>query len=135
MARHKSPFRISAVIIRDGKLLFICRKRNEKEYFILVGGTPEANETHEQTLVRETKEEANLNVKPVKKLGEVYNDFDERTHFLYLAQIISGELRLGGSELDRQTEKNQYILEWHSIDKIADMRIYPEAVKEIIKKL
>ncbi len=135
MLRHKSPFRVSAVIIKDGKMLLIHRKKNGNDYFINIGGTPEKGESHVQTLVREVKEEARIDVRIVRKLDEAYNNHDERTHIFFLAEIISGEPKLGGPELERQTEANQYLLEWCPVADAERIRLFPEAAKEIMKNL
>lgn len=52
---------IVAVIIKDGLILAISR-RNDKTKFGFVGGKVDANETLEQALIRETKEECGITI-------------------------------------------------------------------------
>jgi len=54
--------KIGAIILNDGKLLVVRKK--DVEIYIMPGGGIEENETHEQCLAIELKEE--LNAKPTK---------------------------------------------------------------------
>lgn len=51
-----------AIIIKDGKILLMHRNKYGSQYYTLVGGRIDTNETPEQALVREVKEETGLNV-------------------------------------------------------------------------
>lgn len=51
-----------AIIIENDKLLVMHRNKHGKEYFTLVGGQLRADESPEQALVREVKEETGLDV-------------------------------------------------------------------------
>ena len=66
-----------AVIICDGKVLTMFRRLKNKdgsikEYYVLPGGGIEENETMEQTVVRELKEEMNLDIKIIEYLGKEF---------------------------------------------------------------
>lgn len=50
----------NAIIVQDRKLLAV--REIGKDFFIAPGGTVEAGETHQLTLIRELKEELNINV-------------------------------------------------------------------------
>jgi len=91
-------------------------------------------ELPEQTLLREVKEEAGVDVKITRKLGELYNEFDHRTHIFYLTEIIGGVIKLGGPEANRQTKRNKYMLEWHPLKEIGRLTLYPKGGQEIIKE-
>jgi len=51
-----------AIIIKEEQLLVVHRRKYGSEYFTLVGGFVNENESIEQALVREVKEETGLNV-------------------------------------------------------------------------
>lgn len=51
-----------AIIIENGKMLVMYRNKYGSEYFTLVGGRANKDETMEQALVREIKEETGLDV-------------------------------------------------------------------------
>ncbi len=110
------------------------RIQEGREYYILPGGSMEDGETSEQTLVREIREEASVDVQITEKLGEVYNDWpnDQRTHRLYLCHITAGTVTLGGEELGRMTDRNRYILEWHPVKDLSALTLYPEGIRKIL---
>lgn len=51
-----------AIIIEDGKLLVMHRNKSGSQYYTLVGGRVDDDETPEQAVVREVKEETGLDV-------------------------------------------------------------------------
>ncbi|HIG93506.1 TPA: NUDIX hydrolase [Candidatus Woesearchaeota archaeon] len=92
----------ASVIIEDGKLLLIWKKKHK--HYEFPGGKAEPGETLEQTALRETKEEIGCDVTIVRYIG--WKDFsidgrDFRSH-KYLAQILSGQIpRIREPELFR----------------------------------
>lgn len=88
---------VDGLIIREGKILLV--KRNHEPYFgfwAIPGGYVELNETCEEAVVREVKEETNLKTK-IKNLIGVYSGPSRSPHHTitaaYLLEIISGEVR------------------------------------------
>ena len=69
-----------AIIIEDGKLLAMFRRKIKKdgsikEYYVIPGGGLEEGETLEENVIRELKEEFNVDIEIVKFLGtEEYDD-------------------------------------------------------------
>jgi len=93
------PFACDAILIEDGKLLLIRRAAEPfKGQWALPGGMIGADETAEDCLKREMKEETALEVEPVQFVG-LYSDpkRDPRTTIsaAYLVKRISGELGAG----------------------------------------
>ena len=121
--------RVSAIIIQDRKILLIHRFRDGEEYYVFPGGAVEKEETPEQAVIREIKEETSLDAEIDKKLWEHENEYDKRTHVCYLITDFSGDLKLGGPEAEINSEENRYILEWHKISEIKDLPLYPENTK------
>ncbi|MBI5051525.1 NUDIX hydrolase [Candidatus Micrarchaeota archaeon] len=92
-------FACDAVIIKDEKVVLIKRAAEPfKGEWALPGGRIEDNETAEACLVREAKEETNLDVRPLKLVG-IYSDpkRDPRGVLAaaYLCELIGGGLRGG----------------------------------------
>ena len=122
------------IILKKRKILLIHRFKENKEYFVLPGGSVENNETPEQAVIREVKEETNLDI----NLGECLWEFEEniegklRYGYYFLAKSFKGEPTLGGPEVERQTETNKYIFEWIPLEKIDALLIYPFGLKERI---
>ena len=99
------------IIIEDEKVyLMFRRKRNNdgtfKEYYVIPGGGIEENETLEENLIREMKEEFSIDVKIEGYLGK--DEGEESIANFYSCSIISGIPTLGGEELEKCTENNYY---------------------------
>ena len=121
-----------AIIITDNKVLVMFRRKRKetgeiREYYVTPGGGVEENETLEETVIRELKEEFSVDVKIIGYLGK---DEDDKTinHFFH-CEIINGTPKLGGEELDRMNEDNYYevrevpIEDIDSIDLVAKDKI------------
>jgi ADP-ribose pyrophosphatase YjhB (NUDIX family) len=99
---------VSAVIVRDGRVLIVRRARAPaKQVYTLPGGGVEAGETLPEAVRREIKEETGLEIEPVALAGHrefIARDDDKRVsrHFVILSfasRWISGEPVLN-DELD-----------------------------------
>ena len=122
--------RSAVIIIDEDKILLLRRIKKGKEYYAVPGGTIEEGEKPEETAVREIKEETNLDI----ELGEVFckvNDFWHNGVY-FLAKKFSGELKLGGPELQRINRDNQYYLEWVHKNDLQKLLLYPEEIKKKI---
>ena len=63
--------RVAAVIIKERKILLMHRIKDGREYFVFPGGGVEENESLESALVREIKEEFNIDIKIEKLLFQI----------------------------------------------------------------
>lgn len=103
-----------AVIFDDGKLLVFFRRKirdgEEVTYYAIPGGHVEDGETLEETVIREVKEEMNLDIRILGYLGKLVVDNQEE--YYYHAKIIGGELLFGGEELERNNDNNYYEIRW-----------------------
>lgn len=121
--------RATLIIIEDGRILLIHRFRDDKEYYVFPGWWIEDNENAEMAAIREAREETNFDIKINEKLWEHIDDSDSRVHHVFLVTDFSGNLQLNGPEKERNCDDNKYILEWHNLDKISGLPIYPELLK------
>lgn len=124
-----------AIIIDDGKLLVMFRRKKKKdgtvkEYYVIPGGGLEEGETLEENVVRELKEEFNVDIEIIKFLMK--EEYEDTIANYFLCKIVSGKPKLGGEELDRMTDDNYYEVRY--ID-IKDIDNYDVNAKEIIKGL
>jgi ADP-ribose pyrophosphatase YjhB (NUDIX family) len=122
--------RVAAIIIKDNKMLLMHRFKNNEEYFTLLGGSVEDGEDLEQALVREIKEESNLEISGLEFLWQLDNRGREDNYFL--VKNFSGDLKLGEPELSRQNENNKYIPTWVNLSDLKDIDLRPVEVKEKI---
>lgn len=126
--------RVAGVIIKDGKILLMRRVRDGQEYFVFPGGGVEENETIENAVVREIKEEFNLDIKIDKFLFEIENR--GRQEFYFLIKEFFGIPEIGSEEKERMNENNQYYPVWKDLKEIKTLvNLYPEHARQVVEKL
>jgi len=99
------------IIIEDNCVYVMFRRRIKddgtvKEYYVIPGGGIEENETLEENVIREMKEEFCVDVKIDGYLGK--DEGDDSIAYFFACYIINGIPCLGGEELDRCSESNYY---------------------------
>ena len=134
--------RVSAVIVKNGKILLIRRVKPGEEYFIIPGGGVDEGETQEEALIREVKEELTLDVVKHKFLFSIENievpqkitiHKGNRNEHFYLIEEHTGTPEIGGPEKERMNENNQYHIEWVEIKRMLQMKnIFPESGIELL---
>jgi 8-oxo-dGTP diphosphatase len=103
-----------AVIVADGKLLLIRRRKREGDLlWALPGGAIEAGETPEEAAVRETVEETGLVVRAAKVLGERVHPKTGRAMTYVACEVLQGEAKVADAdELDA--------VAWVTLDEIPE---------------
>ena len=124
-----------AIIIEDNKLLAMFRRKikndgSVKEYYVIPGGGLEENETLEENVIRELKEEFSVDIEIVKFLST--EEYEDTIANYFLCKIVNGTPKLGGEELERMTSENYYEIRY--ID-LKDIDNYDINAKDIIKNL
>ncbi|MGF0111991.1 MULTISPECIES: (deoxy)nucleoside triphosphate pyrophosphohydrolase [unclassified Streptococcus] len=110
---------VAAAIVKDGKIF--CAKRPEGKslegYWEFPGGKLEADETPEEALVREIKEEFDSEIEIISFLNEASYEYDFGivTMKTYLSQLVAGNLTL----LEHQDSK------WLPIEQLDDLEWAP----------
>ena len=123
------------VDVADDKILMIHRNRNGEEYYIVPGGGVEDGETVEEAAYREADEETGLEI----ELGELlwkrpfstprqYGANIEQIEYAYLITQFSGTPVLTGPEFHRQSETNQYSLQWVPLADFPNRVVYPSGM-------
>ena len=114
-----------AVIFLDGKLVTMFRRKIKdgvtNEYYVIPGGGQEGDESLEQNVIRELKEEMNVDIKVLGYLGKTEN-VDRQEHYFH-CEIIKGVPTLGGEEFDRMTKENFYQPTMVSLDDLTNINI------------
>lgn len=84
-----------AIIRRDQKFLIAQRKKNDSfgSYWEFPGGKKNHDESFEDCVVRESKEEIGVDVQVSHKLMEIRRPYNERIIWLnfYICSLVSGE--------------------------------------------
>jgi len=123
-----------AIIIENDKLMVFYRERvvnNERIcYFSLPGGHVEKEEMARDTVVRELKEELNIDILVDYEVGSI--NVDNKLERYFVCHRVSGEPILGGEELLRNSSDNYYEFRYLPIDELdnSGIRAY-----ELIKKV
>lgn len=107
---------VCAIIVNDKEEVF-CTKRGPgralEGFWEFPGGKVEENETHEETIIREIKEELNSTIKPIKYIGKVEHEYTNLespfsiTMYGYICKLIEGELTLSEHTAKQWVEKNK----------------------------
>ncbi len=80
-----------AIIFENGKILVMHRQKYGSEYFTLVGGRSNENETMEQTLVREVKEETGMQVVAAKLVYIEMHQSPYNEQYIYVCNVAPHE--------------------------------------------
>ncbi len=110
----------AAVIMRDGKIFATQRGYGPyKDYWEFPGGKLEQDETAEQALVREIREELDTLVRPVRHLARVEYDYPDfhLSMDCFLCDVLEGALILKEHESARWlAPKDLPVLRWLPAD-------------------
>ena len=126
---------VCAVIRNEKNQIFCCKRgpgRALEGFWEFPGGKVEQSETHEETIIREIKEELKTIIQPIKYIGVSnyeYNNLDKPfsiTMYAYECKLISGNL-----ELTEHTDKL-----WVDVDTLSIINFAPAdlPIVKMIKK-
>lgn len=133
-------FRVAGILIHNNKILL--QKAIKPGAWVLPGGRSEINETSEETLIREMKEEigVDINIKRLVWIIENFNAYGtEGLHelgFYYLGQLCSNcNLHNIQDEFEGSESSIKLIFKWFEINDIDKLDIYPLFLKSHLKRL
>jgi len=128
--------------MKDTKNVAVCLIQNDKEEYLFIRPTNYKNfgeyqdawypptghikegETVEQTLIRELKEELNLNIEPVKLFSEWEQDVPGEWAYWWKCKIIGGEIKKSSEILDYK---------YFSPEEVKKLKLYPATIKFFTK--
>jgi len=126
--------RVVAVIIKDRRILLMGRIKNGQQYFVFPGGGVKKGEKISSALIREIKEEFNIDVKIEKPLFRIKNQ--GRQEFYFLVKKFIGIPEISGEEKERMNKNNQYFPAWFDLKKAIKLpNLYPEQAKQKVEEL
>jgi ADP-ribose pyrophosphatase YjhB (NUDIX family) len=131
--------RTVAVLVQDGKIL-VQRERNGNEY-ALPGGHVKIGETLEDGLIRETLEEMGVRIecKHILWSEECFWEWNgKQAHniaFYYLVELCEKLDIPDNGEFVSHKDNCNVVIGWMPIQKLKEITIYPEFLKEEIYRL
>ena len=124
--------RVAAVIVKDEALLLVRHVKGERTYWLLPGGGVEHGESAGDALVREMKEETNLDV-VVRDLVMANDSIPPDAHrhvvnLYFTADVVGGDLAMGD-------EANLAELRYVPFEALADLDFYPDIREALLPAL
>lgn len=135
-------YRVAGILIHNNKLLIM--KDENSPYYYIPGGRVRMHETSESAIIREIKEEVQIEIKVNRLLWVVENLFIEeqsgdRFHEIglyYLLDIKDESIFKKGNEfITNENGQHDLMFTWVELEKIKDLYIYPLFLKERIMNL
>lgn len=134
-------YRVCGMIIHDNKILAMHDQRSP--YYYLPGGRVQLGETVEEAVLREIREELEIDAKIVRPLwfnqGFFTEDVSgERFHEVcvyFLMDISHTDLLSKGDQFVLNENNHRHTFEWLSFDRLKDEYFYPIFLKEKIWEL
>lgn len=114
----RTNIRVSAIILKNNQILLMHRKKGGEEYWVFPGGGVEDTETAEEGIIREVKEETNMDVLKCELAFMSYNEASKKDEPFYLCEVTDGKPEIIGEEKEKNSPENWYQLEWIDINKI-----------------
>ena len=124
------------IILKDDNIILIHRIKQNKEYYVFPGGGVEKEESNEQCILREIKEELGINVKIVKYLYRLETIKD--IEYYFLCEYLNGEIGTGtGPEFTDKDYliRGKYIPELHPLNSIEQLELKNIVSSSIIQDI
>lgn len=122
--------RVAGIIIQEGRILLMFRRKDGQEYFAIPGGMVEKGETEEHAVVRQVFEETGYAVEIGQELWK-HSGVKGKEKF-YLMKNITGLEELGGPEAEINSEENYYELKWVPLVDLEGTNLLPKEIKQKI---
>lgn len=124
-----------AIIFKNNQVLLIYRERDNEKYYVFPGGKIEENETKEECIIRECKEELGIDISVEKYVYEVKGkDFIQ---YFFLCKWDSGALGTGdSSEYDPNRKgglQKPCMIDLDNLDKLNI--VSPQIIEQLLKDL
>ena len=125
--------RAVAILLENGRVAMIERRRQGSLFYVFPGGHVEPGELPVEAVVREVKEELGLDVRVVRLLAE--STYAGRPHQYYLVERTGGEFGSGtGKELSRpaESERGSVTPAWLAVADFERLVVYPQRMALLI---
>ncbi len=136
---YRFNFRVAGLIFNNNRLLVHRMKKDD--FYALPGGRAEMMENTELTIVREMKEELNVDVKVDRLLwiGEQFFEHeDQKFHelcFYYSLECNDKNLNTQNSVFETIEDGREFEFKWVPVNQLKDEVFYPLFIKDRILEL
>ena len=133
MEELRPRIRVAGILIEDDKILLIQHQKNDKKYWLIPGGGNDWGESTKEAVIREYKEETNLDIKVDKFLffSETISP-DKSRHVLNLFYRVHRGNR-DNKFMKLGDEAVLADLKFFGKDEIKDLAIYPNIKDNLVK--
>lgn len=131
--------RVAGIIpMEDGFALMhrvgVIKRKDYQEYYTFPGGGLEENETLEQGVIREIKEEFGIDVEVVKKLYEINSEKFNQKEYFFLCKYVGGEFGTGdGPEYNndpKYIDSGKFIPEIINKEDVKTLLLLPTEIRD-----
>jgi len=137
----KFNFRVAGILIHHDRVLLHTTLKDN--FWSLPGGRAELNEDTGQTIVREFKEELDLDVR-IDRLGFIREDFFEYEgkqyheigfyYFISTMRVDEHITNISGN-FNGKEDDGRLIFRWFPIESLKDVHVYPENLRSDLVEL
>ena len=126
--------RVAGIVIQENSILLIQHIKNEKKYWLVPGGGVDWGESLEDALIREYKEETNLDIEVKEFLffSEAISP-DKNKHVINLYFLV--KIKNNSEIMEIGNETNLSDLRYVSEEEIQNIKLYPNIKEQLIKIL
>ena len=135
MEKIRPRVRVAGILIENERILLIEHSKNDKKYWLVPGGGVDWGESTAESLIREYKEETNLDIEVESFLflsETIAPDKEKHVINLYFKvkrkDTSKEDLKLGNGEMLTD-------LKFFEKEKIKNIKLYPNIKEQIIKLL
>lgn len=131
--------RVAGIIpMEDGFALMhrvgVIKRKDYQEYYTFPGGGLEENETLEQGVIREIKEEFGIDVEVVKKLYEMNSEKFNQKEYFFLCKYVGGKFGTGdGPEYNndpKYIDSGKFIPEIINKEDVKTLLLLPTEIRD-----
>jgi 8-oxo-dGTP diphosphatase len=125
--------RAAAILIENGKIAMIERRRSGHVYYLFPGGRIEFGEWPTETAVREIAEELGLEVEIRQLVAQII--FNRRMQYYFLVDRRGGEFGSGtGAEMDSppDSKRGSYTPVWLPLDELQQHTVHPRKIVQLV---
>ena len=133
MEEVRPRIRVAGILIEDNKILLIQHHKNDKKYWLIPGGGNACGETTKEALIREYKEETNMDIEVDEFLffSETISP-DKKRHVLNLFYKIHRNNK-NDSIIKLGEEAVLTDLKFVTKEELETMTIYPNIKENLLK--